>query len=556
MTAIYDKIHIKYEQNAGEIMSNIVRGTMLLTGATFLSKFLGMIYVIPFNMLVGETGGTLYSFAYIPYNILISISTIGVPLAVSKFVSKYNALGDYETGMRMFKTGIMMMAASGFIAFLIMFFGAELFANFIIANENKGSISLGEVTMVIRAVSFALLIIPAMSIVRGFFQGYESMGPTAVSQVVEQIVRIVFILAASFIIVWVIGGSTATAVGFATFAAFIGALASCVVLWFYWRKRRPHIQKQLKQQQKSHHIPTKDLITELFRYAGPFVLVGIATPLYQLIDEVTFQRGMIAIGQGEAYDVAFSAINFYGHKLVIIPVTIATGLSLAILPALTKSFTTNNRPVLNQQINQALQIILVLVVPAAVGLTVLSDAAYGALYGIKNVDTAGPLLAWYAPVALLFALFTVTSSILQGINQQRFAVISLTGGLLMKVLFNIQLIYTFGAKGAIFGTALAVGTAVVLNLWRIGVSIRFSFKQTLKRFLLICIFTIIMCIAIWITKAIFGSFLDGERMSAIITLIAGVAAGGGVYLWFAYESTLLDRVLGSKVRVLDKVFRR
>lgn len=556
MTAIYDKIHIKYEQNAGEIMSNIVRGTMLLTGATFLSKFLGMIYVIPFNMLVGETGGTLYSFAYIPYNILISISTIGVPLAVSKFVSKYNALGDYETGMRMFKTGIMMMAASGFIAFLIMFFGAELFANFIIANENKGSISLGEVTMVIRAVSFALLIIPAMSIVRGFFQGYESMGPTAVSQVVEQIVRIVFILAASFIIVWVIGGSTATAVGFATFAAFIGALASCVVLWFYWRKRRPHIQKQLKQQQKSQHIPTKDLITELFRYAGPFVLVGIATPLYQLIDEVTFQRGMIAIGQGEAYDVAFSAINFYGHKLVIIPVTIATGLSLAILPALTKSFTTNNRPVLNQQINQALQIILVLVVPAAVGLTVLSDAAYGALYGIKNVDTAGPLLAWYAPVALLFALFTVTSSILQGINQQRFAVISLTGGLLMKVLFNIQLIYTFGAKGAIFGTALAVGTAVVLNLWRIGVSIRFSFKQTLKRFLLICIFTIIMCIAIWITKAIFGSFLDGERMSAIITLIAGVAAGGGVYLWFAYESTLLDRVLGSKVRVLDKVFRR
>lgn len=556
MTAIYDKIHIKYEQNAGEIMSNIVRGTMLLTGATFLSKFLGMIYVIPFNMLVGETGGTLYSFAYIPYNILISISTIGVPLAVSKFVSKYNALGDYETGMRMFKTGIMMMAASGFIAFLIMFFGAELFANFIIANENKGSISLGEMTMVIRAVSFALLIIPAMSIVRGFFQGYESMGPTAVSQVVEQIVRIVFILAASFIIVWVIGGSTATAVGFATFAAFIGALASCVVLWFYWRKRRPHIQKQLKQQQKSHHIPTKDLITELFRYAGPFVLVGIATPLYQLIDEVTFQRGMIAIGQGEAYDVAFSAINFYGHKLVIIPVTIATGLSLAILPALTKSFTTNNRPVLNQQINQALQIILVLVVPAAVGLTVLSDAAYGALYGIKNVDTAGPLLAWYAPVALLFALFTVTSSILQGINQQRFAVISLTGGLLMKVLFNIQLIYTFGAKGAIFGTALAVGTAVVLNLWRIGVSIRFSFKQTLKRFLLICIFTIIMCIAIWITKAIFGSFLDGERMSAIITLIAGVAAGGGVYLWFAYESTLLDRVLGSKVRVLDKVFRR
>ncbi|GAA0600453.1 polysaccharide biosynthesis protein [Virgibacillus siamensis] len=539
-------------------MSNIVRGTMLLTGATFLSKFLGMIYLIPFNMLVEESGAALYSFAYIPYNILISISTIGVPLAVSKFVSKYNALGDFETGMRIYKTGISLMLVTGFIAFLGLFFGADPLAKFIIANEDVGGISREHGAMVIRMVSFALLIIPAMSITRGFFQGYESMGPTAVSQVVEQIIRIVVILAATFIIIKIIGGSVATAVGFAAFAAFVGALGSCAVLWYYWRKRKPYIQKKLSQQKFSHDIPTKDLITELFRYAGPFVIVGIATPLYQLVDTLTFQRAMIDIGQGELYDTALGVINVLGHKLVIIPVTIATGLSLAILPALTKSYTNNNRKVMNQQINQALQIVLVLVVPAAVGLTMLSDSAYGALYGIHQLDITGSLLGWYAPVSLLFALFTVTSSILQGINQQRFAVISLTGGLLMKILFNIQLIHMFGAKGAIFGTALAVGTAVALNLWRIGVSIRFPFTQTMKRFLLVCIFSVIMCITIWITKAIFGTFLQVEesRLSAIIMLLAGVGAGAGVYLWFAYESTLLDRVLGNKVRVLDKIFRR
>src|SRR5690625_3299412 len=107
-------------------MSNkIVRGTLLLTGATFLSKFLGMIYVIPFNELVGEIGGTLYSFAYTPYNILITFSTIGVPLAVSKFVSKYNSLQDYKTGLKVFKAGILLMAITGFSAFLLLFFGAE-----------------------------------------------------------------------------------------------------------------------------------------------------------------------------------------------------------------------------------------------------------------------------------------------------------------------------------------------------------------------------------------------------------------------------------------------
>ncbi|TFJ92598.1 putative polysaccharide biosynthesis protein [Lentibacillus salicampi] len=540
-------------------MSNIVRSTMLLTGATFLSKFLGMIYVIPFNELVGETGVTLFSLAYTPYSILISISTIGVPLAVSKFVSKYNALHDYETGMRIFKAGIMLMAVTGFLAFLTLFFSAELLAGYMITNQAEGSIDVADVTMVIRMVSFALLIIPSMSIVRGFFQGYQSMGPTAVSQVIEQIVRIGFILISVFIVVEVVGASIPTAVGFATFAAFVGAFASAIVLLFYWRKRKKNIEMQIQQQSYTYDIPTKELLSELFRYAGPFILIGIAVPLYHLVDQFTLERALTAIGQKELFDTAYAAINFNGHKLVIIPVTIATGMSLAIIPALTKTFTQQNHTLLYQQINQALQIVLVLVVPAAVGLSTLSDEAYGALFGgMENIETTGTLLGWYAPVGLLFALFTVSANILQGIEQQQFAIISLSAGVLVKVLLNIQLIHTFGPKGAIFGTALAAGIAVALNLWRIQSSIEFSFRQTFKRFLLICIFSVFMVITIFITKVVFGTFLDYEtsRGSAVIMLAAGVLIGGSVYLWFSYHSTLLERVLGDRVRVLDRLFHR
>src|SRR5699024_1167405 len=175
--------------DAGETMSNIVRGTMLLTAATFLSKFLGMIYVIPFNELVGETGGTLFNFAYTPYNILISISTVGVPLAVSKFVSKYNFLGDYETGLRMFKAGVTMMMVTGLLAFLALFFSAGFLGGKMITRSNASNMSVAHVTIVIRMVSVALLIMPANSTVRCFFQGYQSRGPTTISQVIEQIVR-------------------------------------------------------------------------------------------------------------------------------------------------------------------------------------------------------------------------------------------------------------------------------------------------------------------------------------------------------------------------------
>src|SRR5690625_4691822 len=135
-------------------MSNkIVRGTMLLTGATFISKFLGMIYVIPFNELVGETGGTLYNFAYIPYNILITMSTIGVPLAVSKFVSKYNSLQDYKTGLKAFRLGIILMALTGLTAFLLLFFGAETLASLMIKNEDPNGIHVKDITLVLKMVS-------------------------------------------------------------------------------------------------------------------------------------------------------------------------------------------------------------------------------------------------------------------------------------------------------------------------------------------------------------------------------------------------------------------
>lgn len=537
--------------------NNIVRGTMLLTGASFLSRFLGMIYVIPFNALVGSQGGALYFYAYNPYSILISISTVGVPLAVSKFVAKYNSLGDYETGMRMFRTGLMMMFITGLLAFLVLFFGAEVLATFIINDDNLGN-SVEDVKMVMRMVSFALLLVPAMSIVRGFFQGHQSMGPTAVSQVIEQIVRIAFVLGGAFLVLKIFDGTIATAVGYATFAAFVGAVASCFVLWIYWRKRKKYIHEKMKNQQYTYELSNKDLIIELFSSAGPFVIVGIAIPLYQLVDQFTFNRAMVAIGEGKIAELALAAINLYGHKLVIIPVTIATGLSIATLPTLTKSFTQQNNELLKNQINQSLQIILVLVIPAVVGLVSLSHEAYGAIYGLEDLSFTGSLLAWYAPVALLFALFTVSAAILQGINEQRFAVISLGIGFLIKLLFNIIFIHIFGAKGSIFVTSLAVGTAVGLNLWRIKQSIYFSYRQIFKKFLLIVILSGIMYITIFLVKSLIGLIIPYEesRFYMSIMLIIGVVVGGVVYLWLAYQSTLLEKVLGSRVKVLDRFIRR
>lgn len=537
--------------------NTIVRGTMLLTAATFISKFLGMIYVVPFNALVGAYGGALYSFAYTPYNILISFSTVGVPLAVSKFVAKYNSIGDYKTGMRMYRLGFRFMMITGFIAFLLMYFSADFLASLMLSDAESTKITTKDIAATLKMISFALIIIPPMSITRGFFQGYQSMGPTAVSTVVEQVVRIGFIFVAGILVLYVFNGTIVTVVGYATFAAFVGAAGSCLVLFYYWRKRRHYIYEGISNQTFESDLTKRDLIKELAMYAGPFILVGLATPMYQFVDQFTLERGLVAIQQGHLFEIFYSAINTYGHKIILIPVTLATGLSLAIIPSLTNAFTNKNNALIQEQIHQALQIIFVLVIPACAGIIMLSDLTYGSLFGFDRLDLTGPILAWYAPVALLFAMFTVSAAILQGIQQQSFAVISLLLGLLAKVFLNIQFIHWFGAKGSIFATGLAAGIAVVLNLLHMRRKIGFVFKSTIKILMLVLIFTIVMSVVLFVVKWLIGFVIPYEtsRMAATLSLAILVAIGGYVYLWLGFKSTLLERTLGSRVRILKKIMR-
>lgn len=536
-------------------MSNrIVRGTLLLTAAGYISRFLGMIYVIPLNALVGAKGMALYSYAYIPYTVLLSLSSVGIPPAISKIVAKYNSLGLYKTGYRVFRLSFYFMILTGIAAFLLLFFAAEPIAHMIVASKDPKGNTVEDVTKVIQMVSFALIVVPAMSAVRGFFQGHQTMEPTAVSQVVEQIVRISFVLIAGFVVIVIFDGSYVTAVSFATFAAFIGALGSVVILIKFWNGQKDLFYENIAKQRKTVTLSTKDLLLEMFSYAIPFILVGIATPLYQFIDLFTFNRAMEAIGLSDISELSFAAIHVNGNKLIVIPVMIATGMSLTLVPSLTESFTKRMHQKLISEINLAVQIVLLFVVPAVFGLIALAPEAYGSLFSMNDLNITGSLLAWSAPLAIVLALFTVSAAILQGINEQRFAIVSLSAGFIIKLSLNSVLIHTFGAKGSISATALAVGIASFLNLWRIKSVLHMSFVQTYKRGLFIFIFSILMYIAVIVSKWLLGFFMpfDESRLFATLMLGIGVFIGIIVYFFFTYKSTLLDAVLGDTT-IMEKI---
>jgi O-antigen/teichoic acid export membrane protein len=530
--------------------SKLLRGTFILTLGTIISKVLGLFYVIPFNAIVGEEGTALYQYSYVPYTIFISVATAGIPLAISKFISKYNALEEYAVGRKLFKSGLIVMLITGIVSFLIFYFSAPFLADMYIRDEEQ-RIKREDVITVMRALSFALIIVPFMSLIRGFFQGHQSMGPSAVSQVVEQIVRIAFLLAGAFTVLFIFNGKISTAVSLSTFAAFIGALGSLGVLFWYWYKRKPYLDELLLKDKGTAEISLRDMYKEILLYAAPFVFVGIANPLFQFIDQITFNRAMVEMGLAKEADFALNTLNFYSHKLVIIPVSLATAFSLTLVPSITKSYVEQDWHGMHRMLNQTFQVLLFITIPAVAGMSLLAEPIYTVFYHSDPLGSG--VLQAYAPVAILFALYSVTAAIMQGINEQRFTILSLLVGLLIKLSLNIPLIKMMETQGAVVATALGYGAAIIINLAVIKVYARYPYKVVWRRTILITIFTLLMLIGAGAAYKIFTLFLSPESAWQSLIIIAVCALTGVlIYGYLGLRSKLVNILFGDKVDKLKQ----
>ncbi|WP_172371046.1 putative polysaccharide biosynthesis protein [Sporosarcina jiandibaonis] len=533
--------------------SKLVKGTAILTIGLFLSKALGLLYLIPLYAIVGKESMVLYQYAYIPYNIALSIAISGAPLAVSRFVARYNALGDYATGRKLMKSGMLVMTISGILAFLTLFLLAEPIAHLVIRDDDQ-IFTIAQITSVIRWVSFALLVVPLMSIVRGFLQGYNKMEPTAFSQLIEQIVRIIAVLVGAFIVVNFMHESPEKAINFAVFAAFIGGLAGLGVLYWYWRKYKADfdylLDNSVKPEEETSFLK---MYKELFAYLLPFVLVGIINPLYQFVDMVTFHDAMKAIGRSTVSDVYLGILNLMTHKFVMIPVMIATGFSMALIPVLTTYYTQKDQKGITRSLDQTYQIMMFLTIPLVIGLMVLSNEFYLLLY--ERDAVGAKILASYAPVAILFGLFTVTAAILQGIDRHKWIIFNSLVGLLVKLMINIPLIKLFETNGAILATAIGYAIAVGLNIAIITKALQYRSRMVFRRIILIGILNLVMFVAVYFTlKGLTAFSLVDGKMHALLYILICTFVGGAIYGYLSLKTGLAQKLFGERItRFTDKL---
>lgn len=531
------------------------RGTFLLTAATFTTQILGMLYLIPFySIMGGEENLALYGYAYTPYTIMLSIAAAGVPGAVSKFVAKYNALGAYETSQKLYKSSLLVMMASGIIAFLALYFMAPVIAEAQSAAGGGGDHrwSTEDITSIIRVISFAVIVVPFMATWRGIFQGHESFGPTSVSSVVEQILRIAVLLSGAFIVINVMDGSIKTANEIAVFAAFVGAVGATVTLAIFWRKRKPFMAEQRRQDKSGISLSYGEMYKEIIRYGLPFIIVSMSIPVVLFIDQMTHNNALSLAGvPGSLQDSWFGMLNLTTHKLVMIPTAFASAFAITILPFITKNYQQKLFDNVHSQVKSMILMLLFFVIPAGLGMMILSAPIYTSFYSYNEIGIM--ILTFYAPVSIIISMFSVTCSIVQGIDKQNLTFYVVIIMLIIKAAINIPLIMNFYTVGAVMGTAIALGAGVIMNLIIIKKHGKIRFRAFVAPIFQIVVCALAMLLAVEVVYYLLMMNIDEmTTLTSVLTLLVTIPAGVAVYLFISFKTGLADEVLGERAQKIRR----
>lgn len=535
--------------------NNFLQGAIVATLSIVICKILGLLYVIPFYSIIGTQGGALYSYAYSIYSIFLSLSTCGIPIAVSKLVSEYNALKEYINKEVVYKIALKIMVSIGILSFIIMFVFAKSIAYMFIGNIEGGN-TLNEVATAIRVVSIALLVVPQQSVIRGYLEGHGMITTTSISSVLEQFVRVIIIIVGSFITVKVLKLPINCAVYVAIFAASIAALSS----YIYLRIKVKNNKKNLNIVQVTDSYSKKDILKKIIYYALPFVLIDLIKSLYGMVDSVTVVKTLVKLGYSmETAETVFGVIATWGTKLNMIIISISMGITISLVPNLSASLAKKNFKDVNQKINQSLNIMLFFTIPMSVGISFLAKPVWIIFYGYNQISIN--VFRVFILQVIFFGLYTTIINISQTLNETKTSLIMLIGSFVFKVILNIPSMYLLkyigidAYYGSIVVNALVEGLTFIITLLLLKKKYNFKFRFILKTLLKIMLCLILM-LGFLAFLSLFIKMTSISRVGSIIYITIYSIAGCVIYVATALKINLFGDIFGiNSVKAIIKKLR-
>lgn len=440
----------------------IVQGS-ILAAAAMISKIIGVVYRIPLTNILGDEGNGYYGYAYQVYAFALMLSSLSLPTAVSKLVSARRALNQQKNAFRAFVGSLVFASVVGLVIAVTIFFGAGVISEHMM----KAPLSV----YALKVLAPGLFIVAVMAVLRGYFQGLGTMIPTAVSQVIEQIVNAVVSIAGASVLFGMgtrLGNETGEdllgpAYGAAggTLGTVTGALTGLIFLLFVLWMFRGGIRKRLRHDRTKKTETYSHILKVLLLTAVPVVFSTAIYNINQIIDLTVFNHVMDAQGYAESEYIALQGIYTGKYDpLINVPMAIPNALCTSLVPSLTMVVMTKQRKKVHYQIDQILRLTTILTIPSCAGFLVLASPLMVLLYNDPSATPAN-LLMLGAVVIVLYGWASITNSVLHGLNYMsspaKHAAIALVVHLavfvVMLVVFRMN-VYALPASNIVFALTM------------------------------------------------------------------------------------------------------
>ena len=494
----------------------------------------------------------LFNYGYSYYATILEISAAGTPLAIAKLVAKYNALEQYDVSRRIVKLGSWLLVFMGILGFCILFFGSDFISEQILISKQQKFLP-SDGALVLKSLSFGIPLVLVSAGFRGLFQAHEIMLPSALSQFIEQVVRIAFMLGATYFVMRVLGYGVVEGNVTATFAAAVGAVFSLLTLLYFYKKYS-HGLEYRQHDSTNIHKSNKELVKEFFSVSIPFIFIVGLFPILNIIDQHNFIHGMTAIGKANIVDGRFSSLQLV-NKVVMIAVAIAPAFSSTFLPSITRLYALGDKKSVSIQINKVILALMMIVLPALVGMYILADPLYSAFYSRSLINA--DLLRFYLPLAILYSLYSLTSIIMQAINRQLINLITIVVGLIVKFATITPFVMSYETNGVVLSSMATYVTMILMNLVVINFEIKLRIVEFVKKFISLASACFIMFIAVAaVYESIIGNFVIESKLSSMTIIIICAVVGGILYFFVLNKLKFVEYLFNRKISIKTLINRR
>ncbi len=495
---------------------SFLQGALILGVAGLIIKALGAFFRIPLANIIGDDGMGYYQTAYPIYVLFLTLSTAGIPTAISKMVAERNAVDNPREAHRIFRVSFLLLFGIGIVSSAILFFGAEMIV---------GQLKNPDAKYAMMAIAPALLFVPLMAAYRGYFQGMQKMEPTAASQVAEQLFRVVAGL--SLALALVPKGLEYAAAG-ASFGATAGAVGGLLFVVLIYCGNRKKIHRDMRKDTHKKGESASRILMHIFIIAVPITIGAAIMPIMNTIDVGIVMRRLQESGfTKEAANSLYGQLTGMAGPLINFPQVLTQAIAMSLVPAVAAAHRKNDTAFLHYNISMGLRTAMMIGLPCALGLMILSEPIMLLLYPAQKASaaSAAPCLFVLAIGVVFLSSVQTTTGILQGVGKQMVPVVNLFFGAIVKVILTYTLtgIESINVRGAAIGTVAAYIVASALNVFAVRryTGVRFDIMMTWVKPL---ISALVMGGVVWLTY----SLLSGPAGNAIATLLS-VFVGGCIY---------------------------